>query len=127
MAVVAPLMAQLPRPRALGYGAMSVFPPVSCAVLSEVGVAVLQDPLAFAGLLPSLFVQPTLLAPEINHGGTAIGLYGHPALTRAFPDVSPSKVQEAFLVHLSHSAVDPYPWSRPIPQGQRVNFGVALP
>ena len=72
-----------------------------------------------------------LSAPEFSPGGTAIGICRSPVSPRAFPEVFPRESQEGYLGQSSPSAMypaaDSNPWSRPIHQGQRVDFCVALP
>ena len=72
-----------------------------------------------------------LSVPELIPGGTAIGMCRFPASQQAFPEVFPRKSQECFRGQISPSAMypaaDANPWSRPIHQGQLVDFGVALP
>ena len=64
-------------------------------------------------------------------GGTAIAMCRSPASPRAFPDVSPRESHGGFIGQTSSSSMYPAaelnPWSRPIQQGQRVDFDVALP
>ena len=54
-----------------------------------------------------------------------------PALPQASPKVSPREGQEGFLSQITPSAMYPAAgsnqWSRPNHQGQRVDFGVAIP
>ena len=92
---------------------------------------VAQDPLACAELIHRLYEQPMLSAPAFCPGGTAIGMCRSPASPRAFPEVFPRESQEGFLGQISPSAMypaaDSNPWSRSSHQGQRVDFGVALP
>ena len=76
-------------------------------------------------------MQPTVLGPLLSPGGTPTEIYKAPVSQRASPYVFPGGVSEGFLGHISPSATyqvpDQIPRSRPIPERQRAEFGVAPP